>query len=169
MLIRKETRPVRVLHIVGESRYGGAAKIVARIFAESFYNGAYARSVLDPLPCEIEVEGRALAPPAWSLVCSSVVRDLGLHMLVNYRGLYAATLAPGINDHNAALAIRRLLATGRDATAEQKRAEGALIARRLLRLPWPWRFTLRHLFIATTFLAIVLGMIAWLDWPWIGK
>jgi hypothetical protein len=33
----------------------------------------------------------------------------------------------------------------------------------LCRLRWPWRFTLRGLFIATTFLAIVLGMIAWLD------
>ena len=38
-----------------------------------------------------------------------------------------------------------------------------------LRLRWPWRFTLRSLFIATTFLAIVLGMIAWLDKAWIGK
>jgi hypothetical protein len=28
---------------------------------------------------------------------------------------------------------------------------------------WPRRFTLRSLFIATTFLAVVLGMIAWLD------
>ena len=35
--------------------------------------------------------------------------------------------------------------------------------------PWPWRFTLRSLFIATTFLAVVLGMIAWLDRAWIGK
>jgi hypothetical protein len=33
----------------------------------------------------------------------------------------------------------------------------------LLRIRWPCRFTLRNLFIATTFLAIVLGMIAWLD------
>jgi hypothetical protein len=35
-------------------------------------------------------------------------------------------------------------------------------------LRWPWRFTLRSLFIATTFLAVVLGMIAWLDRSWIG-
>ena len=39
----------------------------------------------------------------------------------------------------------------------------------ILQLRWPWRFTLRSLFIATTFLAIVLGMIAWLDHSWIGK
>jgi hypothetical protein len=39
----------------------------------------------------------------------------------------------------------------------------------ICRLRWPWRFTLRHLFIATTFLAIVMGMIACLDRSWIGK
>jgi hypothetical protein len=39
----------------------------------------------------------------------------------------------------------------------------------LLRMPWPPRFTLRSLFIATTFLAVVLGMIAWLDRPWIRR
>ena len=32
-----------------------------------------------------------------------------------------------------------------------------------------WRFTLRSLFIVTTFLAVVLGMIAWLDRVWIAK
>ena len=64
------------------------------------------------------------------------------YMLVNYRELYAASLALGINDHNATLAIRRLLATGKDATTEQKRVEGALIARRLLDLPPPRVFRL---------------------------
>ena len=39
----------------------------------------------------------------------------------------------------------------------------------LFQLRWPWRFTLRSLFIATTFLAVVLGMIAWLDRAWIWK
>jgi hypothetical protein len=39
----------------------------------------------------------------------------------------------------------------------------------ILRLRWPLRFTLRSLFILTTFLAVVLGMIAWLDRAWIGK
>ena len=36
-------------------------------------------------------------------------------------------------------------------------------------LRWPPRFTLRHLFVATTFLAIVLGMSMWLDRGWIGQ
>jgi hypothetical protein len=38
--------------------------------------------------------------------------------------------------------------------------------------PWSrvkYRFGLRSLFIVTTFLAVVLGMIAWLDRAWIGK
>jgi hypothetical protein len=39
----------------------------------------------------------------------------------------------------------------------------------LCQIRWPGRFTLRSLFIATTFVAIVLGMIAWLDRAWIGK
>jgi hypothetical protein len=39
----------------------------------------------------------------------------------------------------------------------------------MFQLRWPWRFNLRSLFIATTFLAVVLGMIAWLDRAWIGK
>jgi hypothetical protein len=36
-------------------------------------------------------------------------------------------------------------------------------------LRWPPQFTLRSLFIVTTFLAVVLGMIASLDRAWIGK
>ncbi|WP_437276952.1 diacylglycerol kinase family protein [Sorangium sp. So ce375] len=69
----------------GGDGYGAAARIVARVFIESFYGGAYARRVLDPLPCTIDVEGRQLSPRAWSLICSSAVRDLGIHMLVTYR------------------------------------------------------------------------------------
>lgn len=69
----------------GGAGYGAAARIVARIFVESFYGGAYARRVLDPLPCTLEVEGRPLAPRSWSLVCAAVVRDLGIHMHVTYR------------------------------------------------------------------------------------
>jgi phosphotransferase system glucose/maltose/N-acetylglucosamine-specific IIC component len=42
----------------------------------------------------------------------------------------------------------------------------------LATIPWirrPYRFSLRTLLIATTLLAVVLGMIAWLDRSWIGK
>src|SRR5262249_60288172 len=74
-----------VCYAEGARGYAGAAGIVARVFVASFYGGAYARRVLDPLPCSIEVDGRALEPSAWSLVCAAVVRDLGIHMRVNYR------------------------------------------------------------------------------------
>lgn len=69
----------------GSRGYAGAARIVARIFVESFVGGAYARRVLDPLPCALEVEGRKLPEDAWSLICAAVVKDLGIHMLVTYR------------------------------------------------------------------------------------
>ncbi|HEY5836186.1 MAG TPA: hypothetical protein VIW71_20230 [Streptomyces sp.] len=60
---------------------------------------------------------------------------LHAYLLGNYRELYAATLALDINDHNAALIIRRLLESASEASAEQRSAEGALIARRLVLLP----------------------------------
>jgi hypothetical protein len=75
-----------VYYADGARGYAGAARIVARIFAESFWGGPLARRVLDPMPCTIEVEGRVLAPRAWSLVCASVIQDLGIHMRVTYRG-----------------------------------------------------------------------------------
>jgi hypothetical protein len=74
-----------VYYARGARGYGGAARIVARVFVESFFGGALAHRVLDPLPCSIEVEGRKLGPEAWSLVCAAVVADLGLHMRVTYR------------------------------------------------------------------------------------
>jgi diacylglycerol kinase family enzyme len=74
-----------VYYARGAGGYRGAARIVARVFVESFFSGPLARKVLDPLPLTIEVDGRMLPPEAWSLVCAAVVRDLGIHMLVTYR------------------------------------------------------------------------------------
>jgi diacylglycerol kinase (ATP) len=65
--------------------YVGAARIVARIFLESFYGGPVARRILEPLPCSLALEGVALEPAAWSLVCCAVVPNLGIHMLVTHR------------------------------------------------------------------------------------
>ncbi|MEU9119263.1 hypothetical protein AB0C96_05285 [Streptomyces sp. NPDC048506] len=62
---------------------------------------------------------------------------LHTYVRINYRPLYAASLALDINDHNAALIVRRLLETAGEATAEERRAEGRLIAARLARLPAP--------------------------------
>jgi hypothetical protein len=70
----------------GGAGVGTAAKIVARVFAESFYGGPFARQVLDPLRCDVEIDGVPLPWKGSSLVVSSVLRDLGLGMRVTWRG-----------------------------------------------------------------------------------
>jgi diacylglycerol kinase family enzyme len=74
-----------VYYANGARGYAEAARICARVFVESFVDGPFARQILDPLPCTIEVDGRPLAPSRFSLVCAAVVRDLGIGMRVNYR------------------------------------------------------------------------------------
>jgi hypothetical protein len=46
-------------------------------------------------------------------------------------------------------------------------ATGSLMM--LFRTGWRWQFKLDSLLLATTFFAILLGMISWLDKPWMGK
>lgn len=46
------------------------------------------------------------------------------YVRVNYRKVYAASLALDINDHNAVRIVRGLLETAAEATAEEKRTEG---------------------------------------------
>ena len=65
--------------------YAAAAAIVARVFFGSVTQGALARRVLRPEPCELSVDGASQLPAAWSLIAASVVRDLGLHMRLLYR------------------------------------------------------------------------------------
>jgi hypothetical protein len=57
------------------------------------------------------------------------------YMAGNYRDLYASTLALDINDHNAALIVRRLLGSPGEASPDERRLEGRLIAARLALLP----------------------------------
>ncbi|MFF3325959.1 hypothetical protein [Streptomyces sp. NPDC002889] len=57
------------------------------------------------------------------------------YVRVNYRPVYAAALALDINDHNAALIVEHLLRTAGEASTDEKRTEGALIAARLAVLP----------------------------------
>lgn len=57
------------------------------------------------------------------------------YVRVNHRPLYAAALALDINDHNATRIVEQLLRTATDATTDEKRTEGALIAARLAALP----------------------------------
>lgn len=69
----------------GAGGYRGAARIVARIFAGSFAGGALAREVLTPAPIAITIDGTPAPFDRASLVCASVLRDLGLGMRLLYR------------------------------------------------------------------------------------
>ncbi|MFJ9684447.1 hypothetical protein ACIRRX_01990 [Streptomyces bacillaris] len=62
---------------------------------------------------------------------------LHTYVRVNYRRVYAASLALDINDHNAARIVLGLLESAGEASAEERRVEGRLIAARLAVLPPP--------------------------------
>jgi diacylglycerol kinase (ATP) len=62
-----------------------ALAIALRVFVDSLRGGSYASRILSPLPCRVSVDGVPLAPAAFSLVLASVLRDVGLHMLVTHR------------------------------------------------------------------------------------
>ncbi|WP_175411083.1 hypothetical protein [Streptomyces sp. TRM64462] len=57
------------------------------------------------------------------------------YVRVNHRRVYAASLALDINDHNAALVAEQLLRHAHEATPDEKRLEGRLVAARLAALP----------------------------------
>ncbi|MFF9790636.1 hypothetical protein [Streptomyces bacillaris] len=60
---------------------------------------------------------------------------LHTYVRVNYRRVYAASLALDINDHNAARIVLALLESAGEASADERRVEGRLIAARLAMLP----------------------------------
>lgn len=62
-----------------------AAKLVARVFGGSLTGAPFARHVLGPTRCCLRVDGEVHAAREWSLILASVVRDVGLHMIVPYR------------------------------------------------------------------------------------
>ncbi len=65
--------------------YVGAARIVARIFLGSPFGGKLAKRVLTPVPCTLVIDGEEQPARGYSLIASSVVKDLGLHMHLLYR------------------------------------------------------------------------------------
>jgi diacylglycerol kinase (ATP) len=62
-----------------------AAAMVARIFAGSVAGSDHARRMLGPTRCSLRVDGDPQEARQWSLVLASVVRNVGLHLLVPYR------------------------------------------------------------------------------------
>jgi hypothetical protein len=63
------------------------------------------------------------------------IEFLHRYILGNYRRLYARVLACGVNHMNQALIVQNLLASGRDATAEDRSEENRLITQALRALP----------------------------------
>ena len=63
----------------------GAAAITAQVFAGVWMRSQFARRLLAPIPCELVVDGAKQGQMAYSLLTCSVIADLGLHFLVNYR------------------------------------------------------------------------------------
>lgn len=62
-----------------------AAGITARVFAGSFVGGELARRVLMPASCTLFVDGAPIAEDRLSLLCASVVEDVGLGLRLTYR------------------------------------------------------------------------------------
>ncbi len=62
-----------------------AAKLVARLFAGAFTGSALARRVLTPLPIKLEIDGNALHHTRYSLIVSSTLKDVGLHLRPTFR------------------------------------------------------------------------------------
>jgi hypothetical protein len=62
-----------------------AAGIAARVFVGSLFSDRYSASILEPMPCRLVIAGSERRETAYSLIVCSVVRDLGLHLLVTYR------------------------------------------------------------------------------------
>lgn len=69
----------------GAGGNAAAARIAARVFAGSFVGSPFARRVLEPSPCTITIDGRPAPFDRVSLLCASVVRDLGLKLRLTYR------------------------------------------------------------------------------------
>jgi len=69
----------------GGGGYAEASRMIARIVAGSFVGGSLARRVLSPMPCALRIDGRLHPSDAFTLIVSSVVRDLGLRLHVTHR------------------------------------------------------------------------------------
>lgn len=69
----------------GGGGYAEASRMIARIFGGSFVGGAMAKRVLSPAPMRLIIDGTPHRSEAFTLIASSVVRDLGMHMIVTHR------------------------------------------------------------------------------------
>ena len=110
----------------GREHRGAHLRGVARRLAPS------RGSVLDPTAVSLRVDGDAHATRAWSLVLASVVRDVGLHMLVPYRAGEAMDrfhlVASGLSPRALGAQLPRVLA-GRPLAGEPARRRARTLVR----------------------------------------
>ena len=62
-----------------------ASNIALQSFFGSFVSSPYARSIMKPLECSIAIEENEVTPKQFSLVVSSVFKDVGLGIKVTYK------------------------------------------------------------------------------------
>jgi hypothetical protein len=70
----------------GGGGYARAAPMIARVLVGSFVGGTLARRVLSPTPCRLVIDGLPHPLCSFTLIVSSVVRNLGLRLMVTHRG-----------------------------------------------------------------------------------
>lgn len=76
----------REFYARGGGGYREAGRMIATIFVGSFFRGALARNVLSPMSCNLTVDGVRHPADGFSLIACSVLRNLGMHLMVTHRG-----------------------------------------------------------------------------------
>jgi diacylglycerol kinase (ATP) len=91
-----------------------AAWLAVRVFVGSLVGAPFAQSILEPVPCSLEVDEVVHPAPRWSLILASVVPDLGLHLRATYRAGEAYdrfhVVASGLGPRGLAAELPRVLA-----------------------------------------------------------
>ena len=70
---------------LGAPGLASAARIALESFFGSFVASPLARTIMKPLECSIAIEGNPVSPRTFSLIVSSVFKDVGLGIKVTYR------------------------------------------------------------------------------------
>jgi hypothetical protein len=76
----------RAFYRAGGGGYAKAGWLAARVAAGSLAGGRLAGEVLSPTACALAIDGERHPAQAFTLIASSVIRDLGLHLRVTHRG-----------------------------------------------------------------------------------
>ena len=70
---------------IGGGGAGTAFRIAAQSFLSSLVSSAYSRNIMKLLECRLAIDGKVIDPRQFSLIVSSVFKDVGLGIKVTYR------------------------------------------------------------------------------------